>query len=355
MNRDIDNDEEVEVNKKHISSIRSYTSKNMFPSDYKSGIYVDIRNETVILPIFKTNVPFHISLIKNISKNEELPFSILRINFITPIAGSNIDFKNYSNSNQQVFIRDLSYKSRDHKNYANLFKTIKDLIKKVKAKDLEAIEKSDLVAQENLVILKGRKIFLNDLTIRPNITGKKTVGVLEAHTNGFRFMSNKGEKVDIIYKNIKHALFQPCENELIVLIHFHLKNPILIGRKKTHDVQFYREAGAQTDDLEIRRGVNEYDEYEIELKEQQLREKINNEFLKFTENAQTISHIDFDIPYRDLAFTGVPHKSNVTLIPTVNCLVSLIELPFFVVTLDEVDLVYFERVSVINVFNFSIL
>lgn len=31
------------------------------------------------------------------------------------------------------------------------------------------------------------------------------------------------DQVDITYSNIKHAMFQPCERELIVLIHFHLK------------------------------------------------------------------------------------------------------------------------------------
>lgn len=40
--------------------------------------------------------------------------------------------------------------------------------------------------------------------------------------------------LDILYKNIQHAFFQPAENELIVLIHFHLKNPILVGKKKTY-------------------------------------------------------------------------------------------------------------------------
>lgn len=29
--------------------------------------------------------------------------------------------------------------------------------------------------------------------------------------------------VDITYANIKHAILQPCERELIVLVHFHLK------------------------------------------------------------------------------------------------------------------------------------
>jgi nucleosome binding factor SPN SPT16 subunit len=122
----------------------------------------------------------------------------------------------------------------------------------------------------------------------PMISGRKTEGVLEAHANGFRFISSKGEKVDLIYGNVKHAIFQPCEGEHVVLVHFHLKvrvsgtplcmrpllfvgcfvlcsrcvcsclflplsqaflcyvvqlpqKPILVGKKKCKDIQFYTE------------------------------------------------------------------------------------------------------------------
>jgi nucleosome binding factor SPN SPT16 subunit len=72
--------------------------------------------------------------------------------------------------------------------------------------------------------------------VRPNISGRKTAGILEAHMNGFRFATNKGEKIDIIYNNIKHAFFQPCDNEMIILLHFHLFKPILLGKKKLNDI-----------------------------------------------------------------------------------------------------------------------
>ena len=56
-------------------------------------------------------------------------------------------------------------------------------------------------------------------------------------------------QIDITYKNIKHAFYQPCDGEMIIILHFHLKNSILIGKKKCLDVQFYTEAGIQTEDL----------------------------------------------------------------------------------------------------------
>ena len=43
-------------------------------------------------------------------------------------------------------------------------------------------------------------------------------------------------------RNIKHAFFQPAEGEMVTLVHFHLINSIMVGKKKTNDVQFYTEA-----------------------------------------------------------------------------------------------------------------
>ena len=40
---------------------------------------------------------------------------------------------------------------------------------------------------------------------------------------GFRYTSVRGDKVDILYNNIRHAIFQPCDHEMIIVLHFHLK------------------------------------------------------------------------------------------------------------------------------------
>jgi nucleosome binding factor SPN SPT16 subunit len=46
-----------------------------------------------------------------------------------------------------------------------------------------------------------------------------------------------------MYRNIKHAFFQPAEKEMITILHFHLHNYIMVGTKKTNNVQFYVEVG----------------------------------------------------------------------------------------------------------------
>lgn len=61
--------------------------------------------------------------------------------------------------------------------------------------------------------------------------------------------------------------------------------------------------------------------------------------------ALTKQEIEFDTPFRELGFQGAPFRSTVLLQPTSGCLVNLTEWPPFVVTLEDVELVHFERVQ----------
>lgn len=74
--------------KKAIKKFESYKRENQLPSQIKDlKIVVDIRNQTVIVPIFGRPVPFHIATIKNVSKTEEDAFTYLRINLLSPGQG----------------------------------------------------------------------------------------------------------------------------------------------------------------------------------------------------------------------------------------------------------------------------
>lgn len=56
-------------------------------------------------------------------------------------------------------------------------------------------------------MVHGKRPSLDNVKIRPVFSGRKTLGVLEAHKNGFRYLSVKNERLDILYKNIKHAIY----------------------------------------------------------------------------------------------------------------------------------------------------
>ena len=190
------------------------------------------------------------------------------------------------------------------------------------------------------------------MVIRPNLSGKKTVGGLEIHQNGVRFVSSKGQKVDICFSNIKHCFYQPCAaDELIVILHFHLKVPILLGEKKAKDVQFYKESGIAAEDINFKGGrsrMNDMDELEQEEAERQGRKRLNTRFHGFAKLIEQAAErnrtaVLVDIPEDDLTFYGCPLKQVVKLRPTTNCLVAISEFPFFVLDVNEIEVVHFER------------
>ena len=125
----------------------------------------------------------------------------------------------------------------------------------------------------------------------------------------------------------------------------------MIGKKKTKDVQFYMEIMEAVQSLDGgRRNMYDPDEMDEEQRQRQLKKKLNEAFKEFCKKVEATakSHgpgIEFDIPYRELSFTGTPNKEMVRIQPTVNCLVNLTETPFFVVDFKKVDHVHFERVT----------
>ena len=52
----------------------------------------------------------------------------------------------------------------------------------------------------------------------------------------------------------------------------------------------------------------------------------------------------FEKPLHEYGFYGVPNRSNVYVMPTSNCLISISEMPFFVTNLVGIDIAVFERV-----------
>jgi len=55
---------------------------------------------------------------------------------------------------------------------------------------------------------------------------------------------------------------------LIVLLHFNLVTPILLGNKKVVDVQFYKESGIAAEDINFTSARNKYNDMdELEQEE----------------------------------------------------------------------------------------
>ncbi|KAI8126369.1 FACT complex subunit spt16 [Lucilia cuprina] len=349
---------EVEKVRKNTASYKSMSQMPREPEVKDLKLYVDKKYETVIMPIFGIPVPFHISTIKNISQSVEGEYTYLRINFFHPGATMGRNEGGIYPNPEATFVKEVTYRSsnvKDHgeavapsSNLNNAFRLIKDVQKRFKTREAEEREKEDLVKQDTLILSQNKgNPKLKDLYIRPNIVTKRMTGSLEAHTNGFRYISVRGDKVDILYNNIKSAFFQPCDNEMIILLHFHLKHAIMFGKKKHVDVQFYTEVGEITTDLGKHQHMHDRDDLAAEQAERELRHKLKTAFKSFCEKVESMTkqQVEFDTPFRELGFPGAPFRSTVTLQPTSGSLVNLTEWPPFVITLDDVELVHFERVQ----------
>lgn len=108
---------------------------------------------------------------------------------------------------------------------AKVVQEIKSLRSQVQQREKERAERATLVQQEKLVkskvrkslrptlfacrtinsdqlALQARAFALPDVWIRPAFGGKgrKVAGTLEAHSNGFRYTSPKGEELDIMFR-----------------------------------------------------------------------------------------------------------------------------------------------------------
>lgn len=269
-------------NQLKLEKLQSYLKPTELPRELEQNkIFIDMKNDVVFLPIFGKQVPFHISTLKNVSRQQESRINSLRFNFNVPGSTNNtIVFPDPSSvTYKPIYIKELTFRSANVEHFSTIFKQIKEVQKSHKQKQImdDAVE-----SRGGLITVTGRKPTLMDLKMKPFASGKKNTGVLEAHKNGFRYAEKNGEVVDILFSNIKHCFYQPCDDEMIILIHFHLKYAMVIGKKKVYDVQFYTESGGMTEDLTENRGkFSDFDEAEQDELERQHRKKLNKEFESF--------------------------------------------------------------------------
>ncbi|KAI4161693.1 MAG: hypothetical protein LQ342_004701 [Letrouitia transgressa] len=342
------------VAQKKFKKFESYKRDNQFPLKVKDlVIVIDTKSSTVVLPIMGRPVPFHINTIKNASKSDEGEWAYLRINFLSPGQGVGRKDDQPFEDPSAHFVRSLTFRSRDADRMEIIARDITELRKTAVRREQEKKELEDVVEQDKLIEVRNRKpVRMDNIFVRPATDGKRVPGEVEVHQNGLRYTDHRGSKIEVLFSNVKHLFFQPCTHELIVIIHVYLKNPIMIGKKKTRDVQFYREAtDMQFDETGNRKRKHRYgdeEEFEQEQEERRRRAQLDKQFKKFAEDIQTAARDEgwgVDIPFRELGFNGVPNRSNVYMQPTADCLVQLTEPPFTVITLDEIEIAHLERVQ----------
>ena len=337
-----------------------YPSSEKYPYDAQGNrVHVDMEKEVVFLPIGGIPVPFHISTIKNVMMPDPDSATYLKVTFYTPGQALGKEapaqmaaiVNRAKAENTDTFVKEFTFRSQSNTGLTQAHRLIAELRKRSLQRARQAEQEQGLVVQPKLLKLKDQKVpRLSDIEMRPAVSGRKSTGTLDAHQNGLRFTAAKtGDHLDIMYVNVKHAFYQPCHGEHIVVIHFHLKDAIVVGKKKTNDVQFITYAVEASEDVSARGNVYDPDEIESEQRERKMRKLLNSKFREYTVKVTDVASrhgftVEFDIPYKDLAFQGTPHREMVTLMPSVHCLVNLTETPAFVVSMTAIEHVHFERV-----------
>jgi nucleosome binding factor SPN SPT16 subunit len=336
------------------------SSKDFSSEASPNKVVLDARNEVLFVPVMGQPVPFHVSLIKSVVYTAGDPESYLRINFLT----SGMAIGKDVNPNTKLliekyagtlgFIKEMTFRSRSRREMEKINADFTELKKKMRQRDQQAEEERNIVSQSKLIKIRdpaNRNPRLQDVSMKPTISVKKCIGNLEAHQNGLRFTSTKGETLDVMYENVKHCIFQPCINITTVLIHFHLKDPIMIGKKKQKDVQFYTDVVESSLNLEgSRRSYGDADELGEEQREREKRRKLNIAFRDFCKKVSQLAEyykfsLPIETPDKDIVFTGSHAREIVTIQPTAKCLVNVSEFPPFVVPLVDIEHVHFERVT----------
>jgi nucleosome binding factor SPN SPT16 subunit len=128
-----------------------------------------------------------------------------------------------------------------------------------------------------------------------------------------------------------HFNLKVCSAQNTLLKHFvselffSFQNAMMFGKKKQTDVQFYTEVGEITTDLGKHQHMHDRDDLAAEQAERELRHKLKQAFKGFCDRVTAAAKVDleFDVPFRELGFHGVPFRETVLLQPTSTCLTNL--------------------------------
>ena len=328
----------------------SYLSS--FASRYGCGIHIDQSRELILLPGLinpHTLTPIHLSMIRTVeSKAEGSDFTLLRLQFHA-LQDTNAAYRCNKNS---TFLREISYRIKKGVEAGNIAREIKTIQTLIKQRETARKAQGDVIDQQGLVMSRTLDKILKDVKCYPNprvsSTGRSTgvpiAGHLEVHVNGTRYVQRDSNPLIILFNNVKTCIFQPSENDPKVLLHFHLKQPIQVGKRKTVDVQFYLDVSDESDVAHYGHTRWE-DEVEQEEHERQRISRLNSEFLHFSKKLETALQRRVETPLRKFHFFGTHDKAMVKFKGSERTLFSLCEAPVFVQVMQDVQIAVFERVT----------
>ncbi|KAI4291002.1 hypothetical protein PAPHI01_0276 [Pancytospora philotis] len=310
------------------------------------AVALDWDNFYVSVPVLSYSVPFHITCIKNVSLAGD--GSQLRFNF-KESREMQAELEGRGAQDAPACDSGDAPESGEGSHAYDTF--VKSITTKVRNADALLVQVNEMKKAFNKPTLhvtaqaglkeKFKKYALTDLYMRTDVkaTSKKVLGNLELHENGFKY----GEII-FLFSAIKNIFFEQGDFEAKALLHFNLKEPIIVLGKPTLNLQFFRKYGFSYHDTSKRE-----DDYidQIQQEEEEMENnKINSEFGFFADRIEQETSLKVQRPER--GFLGVHSKEAAYVSISNECLVSIAEPPFFVLNFDEVEIVNFERVTFVT-------
>lgn len=206
-----------------------------------------------------------------------------------------------------------------------------------------------------LISLVSAGYVLEDVYIKPGFPGRKYPGEIQIHSNGIRYLcgtKSEDQTIDIVYDNIEHIIFQSCEGESFVILHIRLKKSIIVGKKRSLDIQFYRDVleNSIEETSGRRKRFNYTDEDEVLEEQEELRrkEQADDDFEKFGLKIAECSNdnIVLEFAERDSSFPGIVQRQNVLVRYTDESILYISDAPFFISSWRNIEIAYLERIVV---------
>lgn len=316
-------------------------AEHLPPPECQKGIFVQVEKKVAWFPICGVATPFHISTISKTDVKAEGSRFTLCVSFHA-LQEANISYKL---NRTKVFLKELNYASSK-----DVFTEVQIAIQGVqqRIKNEDAVRKRNATsAGSGKLIVVPNALRLPQIKMRPPIVvgrqNKGCVGNLELHQNGLRFSFLGGAPVDLLFDNVKHVIFQPAVNSISVIYHVTLKKPIELGRKSATEIQFVAEV---MESSEAASGVRRSYEEEVNAEERdeaRVRET-NKQFITFARAVEEKSKIKTQLPTSKFAFDGVHTRAMTTFKGSREVLWAISDWPAFTQSVEEVEVVSFERV-----------
>jgi len=146
------------LSRKDITEVNAYHSAKEYPGDVPSSeIFVDMQGQTLFAPMNGSQVPFHISMVKNVVQPDpDRTATYLRLNFfipgqalpkdVTPATAKLIE----QHGQNSMFIKEMLYRSRESQRLTATYRMIQELRKRFRHHTTKAAEEADLIPQEKL-------------------------------------------------------------------------------------------------------------------------------------------------------------------------------------------------------------